>query len=442
MTGPAPATVEPVWENLRSQLALQPGFWLGFLFCGDLYVLDELQARARNYSRIHLKNTQAIRVEQPDDLMSAMPWLLGDHTPDLALTWLIGVTGDAEPWRDAWARFLRRLNERRDLLRKVLPAGVILACPPSLLVTARESAPDLWSYRAMVAVVDATSTPVERTARPTTPPGAGVDDGDLRWAVEHVLDRGVTAGPELLPILRRVGVAVQANHPADAVAAARQAFDAAGTPSDRALAHAWLAVALRSRDDLPAALRHARQALAARQPLGRELTARLVDLVAETPDLDEQLAVRKARVDIDRLAVERVGGGSETLRDLSRSLDKLGAAYETRGQLDQADEAYLMALDIDRGAINTQGETPEALGDLSISLNRVGDIHLQRGQLDQALTHYNESLELGRRIHNHYDQTPQTLRDLSISLESVGDIHRQRGQLDQALTHYNETLAL
>ncbi|HVQ18814.1 MAG TPA: hypothetical protein VMT27_07230, partial [Actinomycetes bacterium] len=167
MTGPAPAGVEPVWENLRSQLALQPGFWLGFLFCSDFHVLDELQARARNYSRIHLKNTQATQVERPDELLSAMPWLLGDHPSDLAATWLIGVSGESESWRGPWATFLRRLNERRDLLRKVLPTGVLMVFPSSLMVTVRESAPDLWSYRAMVEVVEAAPTASEPITTPT-----------------------------------------------------------------------------------------------------------------------------------------------------------------------------------------------------------------------------------------------------------------------------------
>ena len=439
MTGPTPALVEPVWENLRSQLALQPGFWLGFLFCSDLNVLDELQTRARNYSRIHLKNTQARQVDRPEDLMATMSWLLGEHPQDLAATWLIGVTGEPEPWRDAWATFLRRLNERRDLLRTVLPAGVLLVCPTNLLVTAREEAPDLWSYRAMVEVVD--SAPI--VAEPATTirsPGSAGDDEDLRWAVEHVLEPGVDPGPELRPILHRTTAALQADHPADAVAAGREALEAARRPADRTLAHAWLALALASRDDLPAALGHTRHALAGHQPLGRDITRALLALLAQTPDLDERLVVRKAQVDISRVGLEQVGEAPETLSDLSVCLDNLGYVYETRGQRDQANEMYTAALEVDRHRIDAYGETPNTLRSLSVSLDRVGDIHLQRGQLDQALTHYTESLELRRRIHDHHDETPDTLRELATSLDNLGRVYEAQGQLDQANEAYTAAL--
>jgi tetratricopeptide (TPR) repeat protein len=392
VTSASSAAVERVWEKLRPRLALHDGFWLGYLFSSDLHIIDELRTRSTNYGRLQVRTTDSRQAARPGELVREMPWLLGEHSANLSLAWLIGVAGEPEPWRPAWSAFLRRLNERRDLLRQVLPGGLLMVCPPRLLGTVRESAPDLWSYRAMV--VEATSAiplPVPAPARTPAPEPAAAYP-DLGWLV--------AAGPDtepsrtIRPALRRAAAALQANHPADAVAAAQEALETAESAGDRALAHASLARALSARDDPVAAQVHARRALGYRLPLGHPVSDGLLEILAQSPDPGEILAARTAQVDIARL---RAGWDDHS---------------------------------------------PESLRDLSISLDNIGDIQQAQGQLDNALTNYTESLQLRRQIHTTYGQTPQTLRDLSISLNNIGTIREAQGQFEQALASYREAEAV
>ncbi|WP_327559783.1 tetratricopeptide repeat protein [Actinophytocola sp.] len=422
-----PAVVEPIWEKLRAQLALQPGFWLGFLFCSNAFVVDELQARTRNYSRTRLRDTRVAEVDRPEELMAAMSWLLGEHSPDLAAVWLIGVAGEPEPWRPTWATFLRRLNERRDLLRKLLPAGVILVCPPGLLATVREAAPDLWSYRSLMEVVDAVPMPASPVdSRRSATPVRDTDEPDLRWAVEHALEPGIEPSEELRPILRRAAAAEQADHTDDAVSAAREALDAAHTPDDRALAHAWLARALARREDLPAAVTHARRSIATCRPLGLNITDEMLDLLAEASDLDEALPIREAQLDIARLVVAQRGENLESLRDLSVALDRLGRIHERHGRFDQALTYLSESLTLGRRIHDTYGPTPETLQDLALALARIGRAHEGQGQLAEAEAAYAEGVELYQLVREEYGSP---LADDEEWEDLVSSVERVRGML-------------
>lgn len=448
MTGSAPPAVEPAWERLRAQLALQDGFWLGFLFCSNLFVVNELRARTRDYARSQLKNTESIDVDHPDALMSVMPWLLEDHPADLAVSWLVGVSGEPGPWSPAWARFLRRLNERRDLLRQLVPGGVVLVCPPGVLATARESAPDLWSYRSMVVTVEEPAShvhrrheePVAETTRAHLP--SSVTDADVRWAVEHALEPGVEPSVELRPFLRESTAAGQAAHTADAVTAARRGLEVAATPEDEALAHAWLARAMAGRGDLPSALDHAGRALAARRPLGFGLTGDLLAILVHSPTPEQSLTAAEAQLDIARADAALRGGSLASLRYLLRSLLLVANLHVSEGRLQQAraqaDEALALASDIGR----RYGESPDFLQDLITALNTAGSFSKASGDLDQAGEHFDEALSTARRVAEQYGGTADLTLELSAALGRIGDLNLRRGRLDEAYSLFTEALEL
>ena len=382
---------EQVWDRLWPQLALRDGFWLGYLFCSDLAVVNVLVKRADDYARLRVKGTQLRTVRDPGELPGALTWLLSDHDAHLGLTWVVGIAGDPPPWRPAWARFLRRLNERRGALTGRLPGGLVLCLPESLLPTARDSAPDLWSFRSMVV------EPARPQVRQPQPSGPPPDPGRPPPGV--LGGRAALPATEpsaaLRPTLRLLTAALQSGDTRAAVEHARSALAAAGasgSAEDVAIAHAWLARALESKEDLAGAIDHARQALDSGVPLGPQVSEELLEILASSPDLDTVLAARESQLALTR-------------RVLAQNED-----------------------------------SADALRALSIALDEVADIQAERGQLDNALTNYTESLTLARQIHTTYGDTPQTLRDLTVSLEKIANIQTQRGQLDNALTNYTESL--
>ncbi|MGH7059573.1 MAG: tetratricopeptide repeat protein, partial [Stellaceae bacterium] len=85
---------------------------------------------------------------------------------------------------------------------------------------------------------------------------------------------------------------------------------------------------------------------------------------------------------------------------------------------------------------------PQALRDLSVSLNNVGAVERDLGNLEAARAAYRESLDIARRLREAVGDTPQALRDLSISLNNVGAVERDLGNLEAARTAWRESLEL
>jgi len=141
------------FQRLSSQIAVSEGFWLGFIFGADLRGIRELESQATEMLKEAGKDVDARYLPEPDDDPGAtMRWLLTPRPPATGLVWLVatGGVGDPRAWLPWWLRLLRRLNERRDTLRTAVPCGVVLAGPSDLLPIARDTAPDLWSYRSML----------------------------------------------------------------------------------------------------------------------------------------------------------------------------------------------------------------------------------------------------------------------------------------------------
>ncbi|MBK6441210.1 MAG: tetratricopeptide repeat protein [Actinomycetales bacterium] len=85
--------------------------------------------------------------------------------------------------------------------------------------------------------------------------------------------------------------------------------------------------------------------------------------------------------------------------------------------------------------------TPEALRDLSVSLDNVGAVARARGDWDRAATVYDESLHLRRDLAARL-ATPEALRDLSVSLNNVGAVARARGDWDRGKASRDAALAI
>jgi tetratricopeptide (TPR) repeat protein len=431
--------VEAVWERLRAEFVLHEGFWLAVLFGAQAPDVAELVARTRDLARRHVKHVTTLTLTTRADEAAVLSQLLTPHPAGLAATWVLDDEASTADRMRLWSRLLRRLNERRDPLVAAHPAALVLACPASSLPLVRDTAPDLWSIRSLTATLDTATldTAAKTTATaPTTPTAAS----PVRSELTPVPGKPIQPSPEVGALLKRAASALQSARTDLAVDASLGALDAASSPDDELLAHAWLAQVRAGQDEPAEAARHARIALEGRRPLELDTTVALLDILSSSLDHEIALDAATALVELHRELVRRSPDSPTTLRDLSVSLDKVAGIQQERGQLDDALTAYTESLTLSRRILTTYGETPQSLRDLSISLNKVAGIQQERGQLDDALTAYTESLTLRRRILTTYGETPQSLRDLTVSLDNVASIQKERGQLDDALTAYTESL--
>jgi hypothetical protein len=132
--------VETVWSRLRAEFTLQDRFWVGFLFGAEAPEVAELVARSRDLALSAVRRVHVIRLDGLENVAPALGQLLAPHAEDLALTWIIDISGSTAERTQHWTHLLRRLNERRDALRDAPPHGLVLACPSGTLPLARDEA--------------------------------------------------------------------------------------------------------------------------------------------------------------------------------------------------------------------------------------------------------------------------------------------------------------
>ncbi|MGH8896713.1 MAG: hypothetical protein ACRDZ4_06730 [Egibacteraceae bacterium] len=321
--------------------------------------------------RAKARGVEARHVTDPGALHGTLGWLLGGHPPATGLVWLAGVAGrrsDRE-WLPGWDRFLRRLNERRDVLRSSLEAGLLLVGPPDLLPVARDAAPDLWSYRAMV--VELRAAPTTRGVVPARRPARAPQVH--RAFAELALQPGIEPTP--MPA-RCFGRSSRSSRPTAAIGrlSGRSTRWTRQHPPMTRCSPERGSRARERQEDLASARAHAEQALEASRPLGVALTRQLLDIMASSPDLDRAPEAAGRELAICRLIVEQVGETPESLRDLSVSLERVGDVDRARGELDAALGAYTEALGWYERLERAFGEPyadPDELADLRAKIEQV-----------------------------------------------------------------------
>ena len=112
--------------------------------------------------------------------------------------------------------------------------------------------------------------------------------------------------------------------------------------------------------------------------------------------------------------------------EYARALNNLGNVHRTRGDLDQAEEAYNKALKLHEQLGSKEGQ--------AINWGSLGNVHLTRGDLDQAEEAYNKSLKLNEQLGSKEGQAR--------NWGNLGIVHETRGDLDQAEEAYNKALKL
>lgn len=150
-------------DRLLSQARLADGFWLAFAFIPHPAQMERLRAALA----AHLDGQGGLKVltpETPEQLRSLVVELVTKDFPGIGGLWI--EVGHADnllepvgPWAQALDHVVLRLNERRDLLARKFPHGLVIAAPPWAKVRVRDAAPDLWSIRALVVEMPAVCAP-------------------------------------------------------------------------------------------------------------------------------------------------------------------------------------------------------------------------------------------------------------------------------------------
>jgi tetratricopeptide (TPR) repeat protein len=122
-------------------------------------------------------------------------------------------------------------------------------------------------------------------------------------------------------------------------------------------------------------------------------------------------------------ALSIVEQGTESQATL---LGNLGVVYQTRGQLEKAEEMHIKALEISR-----------QLGQLKVMAGaycNIGNIYQIRGQLDKAEDMFNNAIEINKQLDN--------MEVIASQYGNLGNVFQARGQLTQAEEMYNKSIEI
>jgi tetratricopeptide (TPR) repeat protein len=142
---------------------------------------------------------------------------------------------------------------------------------------------------------------------------------------------------------------------------------------------------------------------------------------------------------------------AEAARDLSVSLEMLGAFFFERGQPGDAPQAlrcFQESLEVRQKRWADNPHSAKAAREVGLGLGRLGDFYRLRGEpgdAEQSLSCFQQYLDIARKIHADNSQSAETARDLMVALERQGVFCMQRGRpgdMEQALRSFQEALEM
>ena len=144
----------------------------------------------------------------------------------------------------------------------------------------------MWSVRNLTATLDIAADATPTAPDPTAAPAPG------RSGFTPVPGDPIQPSPEVGELLRRAASALRSGRIDVAVAASLGALEAASSPDDEPLAHAWLAQVRAGQEDPVEAVRHALIALEGQRPLELDTTVALLEILSGS--LDQAIALDAA----------------------------------------------------------------------------------------------------------------------------------------------------
>jgi tetratricopeptide (TPR) repeat protein len=440
---PLEAAAQQAWQLLERRLRLLHGFGLLVYSVRTPALADALKARLAEHLRGQQRRLVVIASPHPEQFAElSLKTLLGvPESADTGAYWLEAHRGAGRALWDAERReLLLRLNERRSILEAEHHAPLILLLPAGGVADMARLAPDLWHIRLQstelaaalpVVLPDGMDRAVEAIDQPLTPEA----EAEVEAALGYWFDQwrrnfdGLSA------------YELRSDHP--------RLWDIAlwdgGRALDVCLQYGRLDQASMVAQELLSVSRLRAQA-ESDQPLHlRDVSVSLdkVGAVAQAQgDWTGAEEAYRESLEIRRQLVEWLGSTPEALRDVSVSLEKVGAVAQALGDWMGAQEAYRESLEISRQLVERLGGTPGALRDVSVSLNKVGAVAQAQGDWSGAEEAYRESLEISRQRVERLGGTPEALRDVSVSLNKVGAVAQAQGDWMCAGEAYRESLEI
>jgi len=471
MSSGASPTFLPAPEALRAASRLERhvewhrGFWLAYVFTISPPQAHILQERVEAKLRAEGKEQRILRPDTPEALEVVLEDVLAE--PHTGCTWVEAVRDDSSArsegkrWADAWAHFVLRTNERRELLREGLSGGLVLVAPSSLKTTIRSAGPDLWSIRSFAFELppglrmDGVEGPMTREADARAVPSysdAELLDDDLArlpQVLEGREERSRARIEETIALrLQAAGRFERAIELwRDVIGVLRSLPRAQSDTIDPSLARALnnLGACLNALGAREQALPLAQEAVDAYRRLSGRDDGFLLGLARSLDNLSDCLnslgmrpqALQAAQESIDahRALARR---SSAFLPDLARSLNNLGIRSSNLGRREEALRATQEAVDIRRGLAE---QRPDAfLPDLAGALSNLGADLDSLGRREEALRATQEAVDIRREL---AEQRPDAfLPDLASALGARGSVLMNTGLHLQALDSFSEGLRI
>ncbi len=156
---PPPTPFEAVWADIQLLLEWQSGFCLIWVLGDDQRETARLAQRLRDYTQARTRPLRTVRPAAPDTAVSDVLQAIFAPEPDgisraAPPVWVDLMPGPQDPaWQTARQQVLAALNQRRSQLETRFARPLLLHLPMAMAGDIVSWAPDLWSVRALVAVL-------------------------------------------------------------------------------------------------------------------------------------------------------------------------------------------------------------------------------------------------------------------------------------------------
>ena len=381
---------EALWDTLNTHLDWSSGPWIGFVWSDHWPILEAFRVRTEERLTREGRALDTLRIEEDEQVEPTLITLL-EHVQSPSLCTWVSIELDDETGPNPARRFLARLNERRERLRRHRPGGVMLVLPERWREDLLAVCPDLWTVRSVVlepVPPPPSDGPLRLPTMPMELPIAPSQDpvGD-RAMLARAEAKGDVAGQAQV-LLRLAVRELEAQRFGEASALAREAKQVLRVPGAPrhldAMASSMAGAAAFGCGDLGQAQAQLREAFALRQDPPDSM-----DLLAALTLLRVSLQSRVWEREVEAWARTQAISGRRRHRDEEEShanlLTELAAIAQARGQRAETTKLAKEAARLFRGLVliaPTRDELKVGLAHTNVLL---ADVAVAEGSLAEGI---------------------------------------------------------
>lgn len=462
------------WQVLLNQFNLGEGFALVILSVPDRDGAAMCRSALEGFLAERSLHLGTIEPEDPNALRALATTLLGlPEDPGRGGVWVSAVIGetarDRTNWEAAWRQALGSLNQQRNPFRQHFGVPVIFVGAPWVAALLRETAPDLWSVRAMSLHIEPEMVagwsglePLKRELLARIEQEVPVErTPDLDMAMRAAEQLRGKPGQEhaLADILARAGSAFIYRREweeakkiwLEVVALFRQTNDAVS------MAVAWteigyISVKSKYLDD---ALESYQKALTIREQLVREdpnsITRRrdlsqnyyrIGDVLEDLGEFSDALEALRQGLEIVEQLTREDPDNSFWQSGLLHGLRRKGEVLVAQGSLENAIVAFRDAETIAERLALRNPHGPVRKESQAIIHQRIGDVLAAQGDFSGALSELRKCIEIRESFALRHPECIAWQENLSLSHSKIGDVLMAQGDFTGALAAFHESMAI